>query len=300
MQDGVTSDDHSESPGSGGNDVPATMAGNTEMPSGATKMPSRARAKDAGQRKALVIGGLAAAAVAFATIGFGAASLIRHHLDTASAAAIPTPPAANQLYVEDDDGTGADSQENILQSTVPGLVHITSATGSGTGVVLTPTGLVLTSAQLAARHGAIVAKTLPSGHGYPVRVIGSDTAHGLALVQLEGGSSFKPAAIGNSSDFAAGAAATSVSTSPTGKAFTLSTGNVVTMRSSAVVGGQTLTGLMQDSARFIAGQSAGGPLVNLSGQVVGIELTGSAHGARITSYAVPINQALTIARRLKH
>ncbi len=211
MQDGVTSDDHSESPGSGGNDVPATMAGNTEMPSGATKMPSRARA-----------------------------------------------------------------------------------------VVLTPTGLVLTSAQLAARHGAIVAKTLPSGHGYPVRVIGSDTAHGLALVQLEGGSSFKPAAIGNSSDFAAGAAATSVSTSPTGKAFTLSTGNVVTMRSSAVVGGQTLTGLMQDSARFIAGQSAGGPLVNLSGQVVGIELTGSAHGARITSYAVPINQALTIARRLKH
>ena len=300
MQDGVTSDDHSESPGSGRNDVPATMAGNTEMPSGATKMPSGARAKDAGQRKTLVISDLAAAAVAFATIGFGAASLIRHHLDAASAAVIPTPPAANQMFVEDDDGTGADSQENILQSTVPGLVHVTSATGSGTGVVLTPSGLALTSAQLAARHGTIVAKTLPSGHGYPVRVIGSDTAHGLALVQLEGGSAFKPAVIGNSSDFAAGAAATLVSTSPTGKAFTLSTGNVVTMRSSAVVGGQTLTGLMQNSARFIAGESAGGPLVNLSGQVVGIELTGSAHGASITSYAVPINQALTIARRLKH
>jgi hypothetical protein len=33
---------------------------------------------------------------------------------------------------------------------------------------------------------------------------------------------------------------------------------------------------------------------------VGIELTGSAHGANVTSYAVPINQALTIARQLKH
>jgi hypothetical protein len=31
-----------------------------------------------------------------------------------------------------------------------------------------------------------------------------------------------------------------------------------------------------------------------------IELAGSAQGADITSYAVPINQALTIARQLKH
>jgi len=263
-------------------------------------MPSGARATDTSKRKTLVIGGLAAAAVAFTAIGFGAASLIRNHVDTADAAAIPTPPAANQLFVEDDDGTGADSQENILQSTVPGLVHITSARGSGTGVVLTPSGLVLTSAQVAAGHGTIVAKMLPSGHVYPATVVGSDAAHGLALVQLEGGSTFKPAAIGNSSDFAAGAAATSVSTSSTGKAFTLSIGNVVTMRSSAAVGGQTLTGLMQNSAQFISGQSVGGPLVNLSGQVVGIELAGSAHGANVTSYAVPINQALTIARQLKH
>jgi S1-C subfamily serine protease len=299
MQDGVTGDEHPESPGSGGNDAPATVDGNADV-DGNSEMPSGARATDTSKRKTLVIGGLAAAAVAFTAIGFGAASLIRNHVDTADAAAIPTPPAANQLFVEDDDGTGADSQENILQSTVPGLVHITSARGSGTGVVLTPSGLVLTSAQVAAGHGTIVAKMLPSGHVYPATVVGSDAAHGLALVQLEGGSTFKPAAIGNSSDFAAGAAATSVSTSSTGKAFTLSIGNVVTMRSSAAVGGQTLTGLMQNSAQFISGQSVGGPLVNLSGQVVGIELAGSAHGANVTSYAVPINQALTIARQLKH
>jgi S1-C subfamily serine protease len=126
----------------------------------------------------------------------------------------------------------------------------------------------------------------PSGHVYPATVVGSDTAHGLALLQLAGSSTFKPAAIGNSSDFAAGAAAISVGTSLTGKAFTLSIGNVVIMRSSTAVGGQTRTGLMQNSAQFIPGQSAGGPLVNLSGQVMGIELAGSAHGANVTSYAV--------------
>ena len=90
---------------------------------------------------------------------------------------------------------------------------------------------------------------LPSGHVYPATVVGSDTAQGLALVQLEGGSTFKPAATGNSPDFAAGAAAISVSTGST---------------------------------------------------VMGIELAGSAPGADITSYAIPIDQALTIARQLKH
>ena len=58
---------------------------------------------------------------------------------------------------------------------------------------------------------------LPSGHVYPATVVGSDAAQGLALVQLTGGSTFKPAATGNSGDFAAGAAAISVSTSPAGK-----------------------------------------------------------------------------------
>jgi len=57
---------------------------------------------------------------------------------------------------------------------------------------------------------------------------------------------------------------------------------------------------MQTTAQLVPGQSAGGPLVNLSGQVIGIDLAGSAHGANVTSYAVPINQALTIARQLAH
>ena len=179
MQDGVTGDENPETTGSGDNDAPATVESNAEMPSGA-------RATDTSKRKTLVIGGLAAAAMAFTAIGFGAASLIRNHIDTAAAAAIPTPPSTNQMFVEDDDGTGADSQENILQSTVPGLVHITSARGSGTGVVLTPSGLVLTSAQVAAGHGTIVAKMLPSGHVYPATVVGSDGKLPLVLYHFVG------------------------------------------------------------------------------------------------------------------
>jgi S1-C subfamily serine protease len=56
---------------------------------------------------------------------------------------------------------------------------------------------------------------------------------------------------------------------------------------------------MKTTAQVVAGQSAGGPVVNLSGQVVGIDLSGSARGANVTSYAVPVNEALQVARQLK-
>ena len=107
-------------------------------------------------------------------------------------------------------------------------------------------------------------------------------------------------AVGNSADFAVGAAATSVSTSASGKAFTLAVGNVSSTGAATTISGRRVTGLMTTSAQVLAGQSAGGPVVNLSGQVVGIDLSGSAHGADVTSYAVPVNEALQVAQQLKH
>lgn len=253
------------------------------------------------KRRALIIGAYVAAAAAFTAVGFGATSVIRDQSGSASAAsAIPSPPPVNQTFVEDDDGTGADSQENILQSTVPGLARITSAHGSGSGVVLTRSGLLLTSSQIVRGGGAITVRVLPSGHAYRARVAGSDPAHGLALLQIQGGLSFTPVAVGNSADFAVGAAATSVSTNASGKAFTLAVGNVSSTGAATTIGGRRITGLMTTSAQVFAGQSAGGPVVNLSGQVVGIDLSGSAHGADVSSYAVPVNQALRVAQQLRH
>jgi len=182
---------------------------------------------------------------------------------------------------------------------VPGLARITSAHGSGSGVVLTRSGLLLTSSQIVS-GGAITVRVLPSGHAYRAKVAGSDPAHGLALLQIQGGLSFTPVTVGNSADFAVGAAATSVSTNASGKAFTLAVGNVSSTGAATTISGRRITGLMTTSAQVFAGQSAGGPAVNLSGQVAGIDLSGSAHGADVTSYAVPMNQALRVAQQLRH
>jgi hypothetical protein len=53
---------------------------------------------------------------------------------------IPSPPRQNQVFVEDDEGTGADNQANILSSAAPGLVHVVSTTGvpAGAGSSLPP------------------------------------------------------------------------------------------------------------------------------------------------------------------
>jgi S1-C subfamily serine protease len=285
-----------ERPGDAGpdqNDGPGGTNGNTGS-------PSQREPETAGVRRPLVIAAFVAAAVAFTAVGFGATTVIRDQIGTASASsAIPAPPAANQVFVEDDDGTGADSQQNILQSTVPGLVRIASPRGAGSGVVLTPSGLVLTSAQVAGSKGTVSAKVAPSGRSYTARLIETDAVHDLTLLQLEGGRAFRTVAIGNSRDFAVGAAAISVSTSATGRAFTLAIGNVTAISTATTIGGHRLAGLMQTTAQLVPGQSAGGPLVNLSGQVIGIDLAGSAHGTSITSYAIPIDEALAVARQLR-
>jgi putative serine protease PepD len=241
------------------------------------------------------------AAVMFTAVGFGGGLLIRDQIAPPRASSvIPSPPARNQQFVEDDNGTGADSQANILQATVPGLVSITSARGSGAGVVLTPSGLVLTSAQVAAAGATVSARLLPSGHSYRARVVGSDPARDLTLLQLEGGGTFHPVAIGNARGVAAGDAAIAVGASTSGRAFTPVIGNLDDTNATAVIGGHRLTRLLKTTAQLIPGQSAGGPLVNLSGQVVGVNLTGSAQGATATSYAITINDGLSIARQLRH
>ena len=254
--------------------------------------------KDTRKRRALMIGASVAAAAAFTAIGFGGTALIRGQAGSAAASAIPTPPPANQKFVEDDDGTGADSQENILQSVVPGLTRISSARGSGSGIMLTQSGLVLTSSQIVPARGAITIRVLPSGHAYQASVAGSDAAHGLTLLQIKGGSGFRPVAVGNSRKFADGAATTSVSATASGTAYTLAVGNVSSADAATTIGGHRITGLMQTTAQVSPGQSAGGPVASLSGQVVGIDLSGAAHRASVTSYAVPINEALSVARRL--
>jgi S1-C subfamily serine protease len=257
------------------------------------------QAPNVGRRWSVRIGAYVAAAAISTGAGFGIAGLVRGSSNDA-ASAIPSPPAKNQKFVEDDDGTGADSQANVLESTVPGMVHILAADGTSTGVgmMLTPSGKILTTRQALPSHGAVRIGILLSGQTYQARVIGADDAEDLALLQVEGGSDFKTVAVGNARDLSVGDAVISVGSRGVTKSFTYNIGNLAAGNTSAAVAGRRLTGLMQTTAQVATAEETGGPLVNLSGQVVGVDTVGTRHGVDVTAFAIPINTALAVADRI--
>lgn len=259
---------------------------------------------DAGwwQRRRRLAAGIGAAA-AVALVAFGVVAAFGGLSGSASASSvIPSPPAKNKFFVEDDDGTGADNQANIVKSVAPGLVHILSATGQSTGVglILTPSGLVLTSDQVVRGAGKLSVRTVLAGRPYAARVLGTSAADDLALIQIEGAATpFKTVAVGNSRYFAVGAAVTALGSEGIARGITLDLGNLDTHQSTLTVPGHRLTGLLQSSLQVVPGQGTGGPLVSLSGQVVGIDVGDAGSGLHVKGFAIPIDRALAVAKELQ-
>jgi S1-C subfamily serine protease len=259
--------------------------------------PSRGGLRQ-GWRLALGIGA-ATAAVLVACAAFAAAGGLSGPADSSSV--IPSPPRENKVFVEDDDGTGADNQANILSSAAPGLVHVLAAPGTsaGVGVILTPSGLVLTSVQVPAGARRLSVRVVLSGRSYPARLVGTDRSHGLSLLQIAGAPAFRPVVIGNSRYLSRGAAVTAVGSAGLARTFTLDIGNLTSGTGALAAGGQRLTGLLVSTARVAAGEETGGPLVNLSGQAIGINVAGTGSGLHHTGFAVPIDTALAVAKRIQ-
>jgi S1-C subfamily serine protease len=267
----------------------------------------------AGQSKTVRLVACVAAGALAIGVGFAITRVLQSSAPVAISSAIPSPLPGNDAFVEDDDGTGQDGQTNILQSTAPGLVHIISGGDAvGIGMVLTPSGKVLTTYLPASGAGNLEAKYVVSGVTFKAKVIGA--ANGLALLQLEGGNgrAFSTLQVGNSAtlvDSAYNAKQlsfhvpgevddTAVGTSGTRDALTIDVGNLAALNATASVNGSNQTGLMQSALQAPATTEIGGPLVDLNGRVIGITVAGSGSGLHISGYAIPINQALVIAKQI--
>ena len=254
------------------------------------------------QRRRRLAAGIGAAA-AVALVAFGMFAAVGGLSGPASASSvIPSPPSKNKFFVEDDNGTGADNQANLLESVAPGLVHVLSANGQpgGVGIILTPSGLVLTSDQVVSGGGKLSVRTVLSGRPFAARVLGASAADDLALIQIDGAStSFKPVAVGNSRYFAVGDAVTALGSAGLARTITLDLGNLDSHHAASTVAGRQLTGLLESSLQVLPGQETGGPLVNLSGQVVGIDVGGAGSGLHAKGFAIPVNRALAVAKELQ-
>ena len=257
---------------------------------------------------------IAAAFLLAAGFAFGVGRVIGLG-DTVILTSIPRPSTAKNVFIEDDNGIGADNQANILQSTAVGMVHVLSGgTSVGIGLVLTESGKVLTTYRPSAGATNLAAQYVISRATFKATVIGVDKAAGLALLQLEGGNGrqFSTVQVGNSATIVRSAQAsrqksyhvrgevyvTAVGTTGRQNAVSIDVGTLASLDTTVDVGTATRSGLMASVLQAAMPSAIGGPLVNLNGQVIGIIVGGSGTGLHIVGYAIPINTALAVATQI--
>jgi S1-C subfamily serine protease len=266
------------------------------------------------ENKRFRLGVIATAVILAAGLGFGVGRAMGLG-NTVILSAIPRPATVNTAFLEDDDGIGQDNQDNILETTAPGMVHILSGgTSVGIGLVLTESGKVLTTYRPSAGATNLAAEYVLSRQTFKAKVIGADPVAGLALLQLEGpkGRAFSTVAVGNSATLVASAKAsrevsyhvpgqvydTAVGTTGRENQLSIDVGTLAILNTTVSVGRTTRSGLMASVLQSAQASAIGGPLVNLKGQVIGITIGGSGSGLDIVGYAIPINTALAVATQI--
>lgn len=259
---------------------------------------------------------MAATVILMAGIGFGAGKLIRVG-DNVVRSDIPRPETTADPFIEGSGSIADNSHENILSTTVPGMVHILSNGKSvGTGLVLTQSGRVLTTYQPTEGRQSLTAKYVLSGATFKATVIGTDPAAGLALLQMasQPGWPFVTVEVGNSDRLVQNAEIsrftsyhvpgavydTAVGTTGTTNRVSIDAGTLTATNVTVDVGNtnKTRSGLMQSRLQSDTPSALGGPLVDLNGKVIGITIGGSGSGLSVTGYAIPINTALAVASQI--
>jgi S1-C subfamily serine protease len=179
---------------------------------------------------------------------------------------------------------------------------------AGTGMVLTSSGEVLTNNHVIRGATSIKVVIPKTGHTYTARVVGYSVTADVAVLQLQGASNLKTVALGNSSTLRVGQAVTALGNANGTGLLSSATGRITGLGKTITATdddgtSERLSGLIEVDAAVVAGDS-GGPLLDGSGRVVGIDTAGSAsYGfqeiARSDAYAIPINKAVAIAKQIE-
>jgi S1-C subfamily serine protease len=215
-----------------------------------------------------------------------------------------TPPAGQAAPATPAPATGERSIVDIVKAVSPAVVTIVAdgatqegsifgqggqGTATGSGVIFDARGLVLTNRHVVAGNPTKITVNLKDGRSLDGSVYGIDTLTDLAIVKVEG-TDLPTAPIGDSSTIEVGQEAIAIG-SPLGEFTDSVTSGIISAlgRSIQVQDGTLLSNLIQTDTAINPGNS-GGPLLDRSGNVIGIN-TAVAGGAQGIGFAIPINIA---------
>jgi serine protease Do len=168
--------------------------------------------------------------------------------------------------------------------------------GGGSGFIVTPDGLVLTNKHVVADTEADYTVVTNDGTEYPAEVVSRDTVNDIAVLRMKDSKTKKAAnlptvELGSSTDLQIGQRVVAIGNALAEFQNTVTTG-IISGKGRKITAGSTdgsedLSNLLQTDAAINPGNS-GGALVNLQGQVVGVN-TAIADGAQGIGFAIPID-----------
>lgn len=166
--------------------------------------------------------------------------------------------------------------------------------GAGSGFIVSEDGLVLTNKHVVLDKEAEYTVLLNDGRKFSAKVLALDPIQDLAVAKIEGGGQFKAIKLGDSDGIQIGQTAVVIGNALGEFRNTVSVGVISGLgRTISASGGggfsETLENIIQTDAAINSGNS-GGPLLNLKGEVIGIN-TAMAQDAQSIGFAIPINVA---------
>ncbi len=212
-----------------------------------------------------------------------------------------------------------EAASKVAAAVDPGIVDVNteidfgSASGAGTGMVLSSDGLILTNNHVVDGATTITVTTVDNGRRYQATVVGTDPTEDIAVLQLKGASGLTTIPLGDSDKVAVGDPIVALGNAGgVGGAPVVATGVVEATGQSITASDddgsnpETLNGLIEVNAPIQPGDS-GGPLVNSAGQVIGIDTAAEVGGrgwrmrssTTGTGYAIPIDHALDVAHQIE-
>ncbi|HXF43954.1 MAG TPA: trypsin-like peptidase domain-containing protein [Candidatus Paceibacterota bacterium] len=165
--------------------------------------------------------------------------------------------------------------------------------GGGSGFIVSEDGLILTNKHVVYDTKAEYTVFTSDGKKYPASVLARDPFQDIALIKINA-VGLKPAKLGDSDSVKLGQVAIAIGNALAEFRNTVSVGVISGLSRNITASGsgfgtETIQGVIQTDAAINPGNS-GGPLLNLKGEVIGVN-TAVASGAENIGFAIPINQA---------
>ncbi|AWB82307.1 serine protease [Corynebacterium yudongzhengii] len=205
------------------------------------------------------------------------------------------------------DGSVAHVAEEVLPAVVSIQAISRIGAGEGSGSIISPDGLVLTNHHVVAdaRDGGLQV-TLNNGERHPAEYVASDPNTDIGIIQIQGVSGLPTLEFGDSDQLVVGQEVVAIG-APLGLSGTVTSGIVSALERPvrAVQGGgeSSLIDAIQTDAAINPGNS-GGPLVDMNGNLVGINSviaslsTGDTAGSIGLGFAIPSNFAQRVSQQL--